>query len=299
MAKRRDLVIGGIILFAFIGFVFFSVVALMGLGSQGAFEFPSLGERIAVIDVTGTIYSSKSVVRQIKKYTEDGSIPAIVLRVESPGGGVAASQEIYSQLEKARDEGKVIVISMGSVAASGGLYIAMAADTIVANPGTLTGSIGVLMEYPSIQKLAEKIGIRHEVVKSGELKNVGSPWHTATEAELAHLQSVIDDTYEQFVEVVARGRGMEIEEVLPLADGRIFTGRQALEADLVDVLGDFDDALDVAAEMVGMDTPPKTIKEIPRRRATIWDLVGEGFFGLLPGVTPEGVTGPQLLFLYQ
>ncbi len=297
--RRRDLIIGIIILLAFVGFVFFSVVAILGLGGQHAFEFPMLGKRVAIIDVVGPIYSSTDVVRQIKKYTEDGSVPAIVLRVNSPGGGVAAAQEIHSQLEKARDEGKVIIVSMGAVAASGGLYIAMAADTIVANPGTLTGSIGVIFQYPTIQELADKIGVRYEVIKSGTLKDVGSPWHTATEEEIAHLQSVIDDTYEQFVEAVARGRQMDPEEVRPLADGRVFTGRQAFQANLVDVLGDFDDALDIAAEMVGLDTPPKTIKETRRRRATIWDLVGRGLFGLLLGMTPEEVSGPQLLFLYR
>ena len=299
MAKRRDLVVGVIILIAFVGFVFFSVVALIGLGDQSTLSFSGFGERVAIIDVIGPIYSSKSVVRQIKKYIDDGSVPAIVLRVNSPGGGVAASQEIYSQLEKARDEGKVVVVSMGSVAASGGLYIAMAADTIVANPGTLTGSIGVIFEYPTVEKLANKLGIRHEVIKSGELKNVGSMWHTATEEELAHLQSVVDDTYNQFLEVVAHGREMEIEDVRPLADGRVYTGRQALELDLVDELGDFEDALNIAAEMVGMDVPPKTIKEIPRRRATVWDLVGQMLSGVLPGITPDGVGGPQLLFLYR
>ncbi|MFC1476223.1 signal peptide peptidase SppA [Candidatus Zixiibacteriota bacterium] len=299
MAKRRDVVIGAIILFAFIGFVFFSVVALMGISEQGMFEWPSLGSRVAVVEVTGTIYSSTNVVRQIKKYTEDGSILAIVLRVDSPGGGVAASQEIHSQLEKARDEGKVIVASMGSVAASGGLYIAMAADTIVANPGTLTGSIGVILQYQTINELAGKIGIRSQVIKSGALKDVGSPWREPTEEDLAHLQSVIDDTYEQFVAVVADGRGMDPDQVRPLADGRIFSGRQAREANLVDVLGDLDDALDIAAEMVGLDTPPRTVKEIPRRRATIWDFLGRWAFGLVPGLTPEGFTGPQLLFLYQ
>ncbi len=299
MAQRRDVVIGAIILFAFVGFVFFSVIALMGFSEQGVFEFPSLGRRVAIIDVTGPIYTSKSVVRQIKKYTKDGSIPAIVLRVDSPGGGVAASQEIYSQLERARDEGQVIVVSMGTVAASGGLYIAMAADTIVANPGTLTGSIGVIFQYQTIEELADKIGIRTQVIKSGALKDVGTPWREPTEEDLAHLQSVIDDTYEQFVDVVAKGRGMDPAEVRPLADGRIFTGRQALEANLVDLLGDLDDALNIAAEMVGLDTPPKTIKEMPRRRATVWDLFGQLVSGLVPGMTPEGFIGPQLLFLYR
>jgi protease-4 len=299
VAKRRDLIIGFIIFIAFAGFVFLSVVALIGLGTESAFEFPGLGERIAIVDVTGPIYSSANVVRQIKKYADDGSVPAIVIRVDSPGGGVAASQEIYSQLLKARDEGKVIVVSMGSVAASGGLYVAMAADTIVANPGTLTGSIGVIIEFPTLEELADKIGVRYQVVKSGELKNTGSMWHTATDKELAHLQSVIDDTYEQFLEAVADGRGMDIEQVRSLADGRIYTGRQALDVNLVDVLGDFDDALDLAAEMVGMDIPPRTIKEIPRRSASIWDFVGQLAGGMLSGVAPGVGPGPQLLFLYR
>jgi len=299
VAKRRDLVIGFIIFVAFAGFVFLSVVALIGLGTEGAFEFPSLGKRIAIIDVTGPIYSSANVVRQIKKYTDDGSVPAIVIRVDSPGGGVAASQEIYSQLLKARAEGKVIVVSMGSVAASGGLYVAMAADTVVANPGTLTGSIGVIIEFPTLEKLADKIGVSYQVVKSGDLKNTGSMWHTATKEEIDHLQSVIDDTYEQFIEAVALGRGMEIEEIRPLADGRIYTGRQALAVNLVDELGDFDDALDLAAEMVGMDIPPRTVKEVPRRRATIWDMVGQIAGGVLSGVAPTTGPGPQLLFLYR
>jgi protease-4 len=293
------MVIGAIILFAFVGFVFFSVVALMGISEQGMFEWPALGSRVAIVEVSGAIYSSKDIVRQIKKYTEDGSVPAIVLRVDSPGGGVAASQEIYAQLERAREEGKVIVVSMGSVAASGGLYIAMAADTVVANPGTLTGSIGVIFQYQTIDELADKIGIHSQVVKSGELKDVGSMWREPTEHDLAHLQSVIDDTYEQFVTVVAEGRGMEPAQIRPLADGRIFTGRQALEANLVDLLGDLDEALEVAAEMTGLDVPPRTVKEIPRRRATIWDFLGRLAFGLVPGVNPEGFSGPQLLFLYQ
>ncbi len=299
MAKRRDIIIGAFILFAFVGFVFFVVVALMGISTEGELAFPTLGERVAIIDVAGPIYSSKDVVRQIKKYADDGSIPAILLRINSPGGGVAASQEIYSQLLRAREDGKIIVVSMGTVAASGGYYIAMAADTVVANPGTLTGSIGVIIEYQTWEELAKKVGIESHTIKSGELKAVGSPWHDPTEKELAHLQSVIDDSYEQFLEVVAIGRDMEIDSVRPLADGRIYTGRQAWQRDLVDVLGDMDDALNIAAEMAGLDTPPRTVKEIPRRRATIWDLLGRTILGYVPGVDPDQFAGPRLMFLYR
>lgn len=299
MVKRRDWVVGAVIFLSFAGFVFFSVIMLLSLGSEGAFDFRALGRRVAIVDVTGPIYSAEGVVRQIKKYAEDKSVPAIVLRIESPGGGVAAAQEIYSQLEKAREQGKVIVASMGAVAASGGLYIAMAADTIIANPGSLTGSIGVIVEFPTIEELARKIGVRSEVVKSGALKNTGSMWHTATPEELAHLQSVIDDAYEQFVEAVARGRRMDPQDVRRLADGRIFTGRQALAEHLVDTLGDFEDALNIAAEMTGLDVPPRTIKEVPRRRASIWDLIGETVFGMLSGTAPEQACGPQLMFLYR
>ncbi len=299
MAKRRDIIIGAFILFAFIGFVFFMVIALVGISGDSEFAFPALGERIAIVDVTGPIYSSADVVRQIKKYVDDSSIPAILLRINSPGGGVAASQEIYSQILRARDEGKIIVVSMGTVAASGGYYIAMAADTVVANPGTLTGSIGVIIEYQTWEELAKKVGIQSHTIKSGELKAVGSPWHEPNPDELAHLQSVIDDSYEQFLEAVAIGRDMDIDSVRPLADGRIFTGRQAWEADLVDVLGDMDDALNIAAEMAGMEIPPRTIKEIPRRRATIWDLVGRTILGYVPGADPDRFAGPRLMFLYR
>ena len=299
MAKRRDWIIGVVILASFVGFIFFSVITLLSLGGEGAFDLPSLGKRVAVVDIIGPIYSSENVVRQIKKYAKDESVPAIVLRVDSPGGAVAPSQEIYSQLEKARNDGKVIVVSMGSVAASGALYLAMAADTIIANPGTLTGSIGVIIEFPTIEELAKKIGVRSEVVKSGELKNTGSMWHTPTEQERAHLQSVIDDAYAQFVEAVARGRRMSEEEVRTFADGSIFTGRQALDMHLVDALGDFEDAVNTAAKMAGLNVPPKTVKEIPHRRATVWDLVGETVFGMLSQVTPERSMGPQLLFLYR
>ena len=199
-------------------------------------------------------------------YAEDASIKAIVLRIDSPGGGVVASQEIFNAVKNAKKEGKKVVASMGSVAASGGYYVAAAADRIVANPGTLTGSIGVKMEFASVEKLLEKIGVKGMVVKAGEYKDIGSPFRDMTEQEQKLLQGVIDDVHSQFIEAVAEGRGLPSTDVKAIADGRIFTGRQALALKLVDEMGDLADSIRVAGRLAGIKGKPNVVerkKNIP------------------------------------
>jgi len=283
MTRRRDWMIGVIIAGTFVAFLAITVISLWSLSSGDAdgLAFGGFGERVAIVELIGPIQSSEAVVRQLRRWGDEKSTPAILLRVDSPGGGVAASQEIYDEILRVRDKGKIVVVSMGSVAASGGLYVAMAADTVVANPGTLTGSIGVIFQYPTAERLLDKIGIRYETIKSGEFKDVGSFTRSMNPGDSTLLQSVINDTYDQFVEVVADGRGIDEEEVRTFADGRIFTGRQAYELDLVDVLGDYQDAIDIAAGMAGMEAPPKTVKEVPRYRRSIWDLLGQIAVGAL------------------
>ncbi len=300
MNRRRDWIIGIIIGGAFLIFTAMTFVFFWGLSSSDGVEFGGFGKRIAIVELTGQITSSEEIVGQLKRFADDESVPAIVLRIDSPGGGVAASQEIYNAVGRVRDKGKKVVVSMGSVAASGGLYVAVAADKIVANPGTLTGSIGVIFEFPTVEKLLEKIGIRYEVVKSGEFKDIGSIARTMTKPESEALQTVINDTYDQFVEAVAKGRSLEKDSVRAFADGRIFTGRQALELKLVDQLGDLQVALDDAAEMVGMSTPPKTVRIAPRRRTSIFDLFGRSFIDWLSEYSgPEGSTAPILQYRYR
>lgn len=298
MNKRRDWIIGIFIAGAFAAFMALTVAAMWGLSDSGGLSLSGFGDRVAIVELTGTITSSEAVVRQLRRWGEDESVPAIVLRVDSPGGGVAASQEIYDELLRIRDEGKVVVVSMGSVAASGGLYVAMAADTVVANPGTLTGSIGVIFQYPTAVKLLETIGIRYETIKSGPYKDVGSFARSMTPADSAQLQSVIDDTYDQFIEVVALGRGMSIDSVRLFADGRIFTGRQALALNVVDVLGNYHDALDLAAEMVGMETPPETVREVIRQRRSLLDLFSRFALRMI-SESFEGDGGSDALLQYK
>jgi len=259
-----------------------------------------LGSKVAVIDLTGIIMSSTDIVRQLKKYEDDGAVKAIVLRIDSPGGAVAPSQEIYDQVLEVRKK-KKIVASMGSVAASGGYYVACAADSIVANPGSLTGSIGVIFEFPVLADLFKKIGIKTEVVKSGELKDVGSYSRPMTENERQMLQSVINDTYEQFVEAVSKNRRMEKSEVLALADGSVFTGRQAKEKGLVDRLGNLQDALRLAGKMGGIQGEPRTVKEKKYRRRSIFDLVEDGIFGKKIEIPEEleEMLSPGLKYLFK
>ncbi len=268
MAKKSDVVIAVVIVASFLVIVFLTLVVFIGLSDEESVLWTGVGERVAIVDVHGTIQNSSDVVRQLRKYAKDGSVPAVVVHIDSPGGGAASSQEIYEEINKLREKGKRVVASMGSVGASGGYYVACAADTIMANPATLTGSIGVIFQFPVAEELFKKIGVKFEVVKRGEIKDIGSMDRSMTKRERESLQLVVDDTYEQFVEVVAASRGMETEKVIEIADGSIFTGRQAKELGLVDELGNLHDAIKIAGEMVGIQEYPKTIKE--RKRKISW-----------------------------
>ena len=232
MAKRSDVVIAVIIVVSFLMIAFLTLMAFIGLSDDGSLLLTGMGDRVAIVDVHGVIENSSDVIRQLRKYGKDSSIPALVLHINSPGGGAASSQEIYEEVNKLREDGKKIVASMGSVAASGGYYVACAADTIMANPATLTGSIGVIFQFPVAEELFKKIGVKFEVVKRGEIKDIGSMNRSMTEREKESLQSVVDDTYEQFVEVVSESREMDKDEVVKIADGSIFTGRQAKDLGL-------------------------------------------------------------------
>jgi protease-4 len=232
----------------------------------------STEDRIALVRVEGVILDAQTTVGELKRFGENPSIKAIVLRIDSPGGGVVPSQEIYDAVQRVRNKSnKAVIASMGTVAASGGYYIAAATDRIMANPGTLTGSIGVIMEMANIEGLLKKVGVEGVVVKSGRYKDVGSPLRKMSDEEQALLQSVMDDVHTQFIEAVAKGRSLEVPEVKALADGRIFTGRQAKDAKLVDELGNLEDAIQLAAEIAGIEGEPKVVE--PRRRFSIRELL--------------------------
>ena len=220
-------------------------------------------ERIALIRIEGPILDSRATVDELETYGDDPLVKAIVLRLDTPGGGVAPSQEIYNAVKRVRlDKHKTVVASMGTVAASGGYYIAVASDRILANPGSLTGSIGVVMQLANLENLMNKIGVKNIVIKSGRYKDVGSPFRMMGEEDQQLLQSVLDDAHRQFIEAVAAGRSLDTADVEALADGRIFTGQQAKDVLLVDDLGDLTDAVKLAADMSGLQSPP--VVETPR-----------------------------------
>ena len=223
------------------------------------------GEKVAVVEINDIIFSSDDIVRQFKKYRENKSVRAIVFRVNSPGGGVAASQEIFEEVKKTRNSNKPVVVSMGEVAASGGYYVSIGADKIVANPGTLTGSIGVIIQHLQADELMKKIGLEAQTYKSGRFKDLGSPFRKSTEDEKKFFDQLITNVYEQFVEDIVEARGMERAHVLRYADGRVFTGEQAVEYGFIDTLGTMEDAIAIAAEMGGIDGTPRIVRERKRR----------------------------------
>jgi protease-4 len=231
------------------------------------------GERVGVISVSGVISDSESTIEQLKKFVKDDSVKAIVLRINSPGGGVAPSQEIYEEVKKARAK-KPILASLGALAASGGYYIACATQRVYANPGTITGSIGVIMPFMNVKDLVEKLGVKGMTVKSGAFKDMGSPLRDMTPGERELLQGVVDNVHLQFVNAVADGRNLDREDVLRIADGRIFTGEQAKGLGLVDVLGNLEDAISDAGKLGKISGEPKVVT-IPKKKISFLELLRE------------------------
>jgi protease-4 len=221
-------------------------------------------DRVVIVDVTGAIgvaadpfsltLSQEDILSQIRQARDDSQVKAVVLRVDSPGGGVVASNEIHAELVRLRDAGKTLVVSMGATAASGGYYISTPAERIYANPDTLTGSLGVILALTNYEETFEKLGLRSYVYKSGELKDIGSPTRPPTEEESRVLQAVVDEAFDGFVRVIVEGRGLPEERVREIADGRIYTGAQAKELGLVDELGNLDAAIAGARELAGLET---------------------------------------------
>lgn len=255
----------------FLVLILFALVGILSLASEWIPE-QRAQNRIGVIDVTGIISGSQHIVNQVKKFRQDKRIRGIVLRIDSPGGSVGPSQEIYDEVLKTRESGKTIYASMGAMAASGGYYIASAAEKIFANPGTLTGSIGVIMAFTNAKGLMEKIGLQPKIIKAGKYKDIGSPARDMTKKERNLLQSVVDDVHQQFIEAIASGRGISIEEVTTIADGRIFTGRQANALNLVDELGGLQATIDQLSDKVGIIGEPKIVNEKPRLGFLDWVL---------------------------
>jgi signal peptide peptidase SppA, 36K type len=222
----------------------------------------AIGSKVAVVLLEGEIVDSRELIEQLHRYARNSSVKAIVIRINSPGGGIAPSQEIFEEIRRVRRENhKPVVASMDSVAASGGYYVAVACDRIVANPGTITGSIGVIFQWFNIGDLLQWARLKPETITSGAMKDAGSPYRPISEAEKAYFQNVVAQLHSQFVRAVAEGRKGKIseEEVRKLADGRIFTGEEAQRLKLIDELGNLDDAVSLAASLGGIKGKPSTI----------------------------------------
>jgi len=285
---RRPFLRGcAVILAALAGFfLLLGILSRMdGLSGSGA-------GNVGLVRITGLIAESESVIEQIRKFAKDDSVKAIVLRVNAAGGGVGPSRGIYEEIRKLRGK-KVVVTSMGALAASGGYYIACASEKIYANPGTITGSIGVIMSFMNVKDLVEKIGIRGMVVKSGEYKDIGSPVREMKPRERRLLQGVIDNVHAQFVNAVAEGRSLERKEVLAIADGRIFSGEQARELGLIDALGNQQDAVEEAGRMAKIQGEPKVIMP-PKKRFSILELLREE----TKSIIDEALSQTRLRFEY-
>jgi protease-4 len=295
--RKRHPVLFGLLLLLVLGAGFFFLVYTMSsvTGERASFIAK---ERIGVVPLKGIIADSKPVLDVLERFGKDDSIKAVVLRIDTPGGGVGPSQEIFEKVRTLRKK-KTVVASMGSMATSGGYYVACAAEKIVANPGTLTGSIGVIMHFTNMEDLFRKVGLRPSAIKSGRYKDAGSPFRDMTKEERELLQALIDDVHEQFVEAVSESRGLERDKVIGLADGRLFTGRQALKFKLVDELGDLDHAADVAAKLAQLEGKPELFFPKEERRGVLRYLIEE-MVSVLKRETVEAVaeTGPGLSYIY-
>ncbi len=269
---RKHPVLFGMFILLVLGISFYFFFYKVGLHAGKNTSF-SLNDKIGVVSVEGVIADSQLITEQLDEFGKDDSIVAIVLRVDSPGGGVAASQEIYDAVIEIKKKKKVVV-SMGSVAASGGLLVACAADKIVANPGTITGSISAIMQFANVEELMKKIGLKSSVVKSGQYKDIGTPLRDMTPEEKVIIQDLVDDIYNQFVDVIVKERKLPREKVVAIADGRVFSGRKAKELGLVDYLGDMSSAAKLASKLAGKDGKYDLVYP-SKKRTSIFDYLLE------------------------
>jgi len=254
-----------------------SLVIAYGGNDGGDFAFTN---RIQVVDIEGVLDDSRPIIEQLKRYEDSESVPAILLNVDSPGGGVAASQEIYTEIKRLREKKhKIIVAYMSSVGASGAYYVSAPADKIIANPGTIVGSIGVIAEWVNYEELYKWAKLKDVTFKTGEFKDTGSPTRPLTDREKAYFQGLIDEMYVDFVDAVAMGRKMDVEAVRAVADGRVFTGRDAKEKKLIDEIGNFQDAVDLTASLANITGKPSLLRAV-RERVTLLDLLTGDVSGL-------------------
>lgn len=273
--QRRDAIAGFIVVLFLLFIVFSALGMLLVLSTRG---MKTARKSVGIVEIRGQILSPKRTVDILENYIADDNIPVIVLRLTTPGGGVSATQEIYDTVLKARSAGKKVFASMGAVAASGGYYIAAACDTVVATSSTITGSIGVIATFPDLTELYRKIGIDYNVAKSGKYKDTGSTSRKMTEDDRIHINELIMDIYDQFVIAVAEKRGLEPDFVRSVADGRVFTGRQAKELGLIDLLGTYQDAIDLAGVAAGIGKNPPVVKDV---RDVFWERIFDGLTGLV------------------
>ncbi len=253
---------------ASISFIVISLIVLIGVKSTARLDILDAKDKVGVVEIKGFIGDPIETIKDIKEYREDSTIKAIVLRIDSPGGGVGASQEIYREVQRTLSE-KTVVASLGAVAASGGYYVAAGAKGIIANSGTLTGSIGVVMGFTDIQELLQKIGVTPFVIKSGEFKDMGSPLRTMTNSEKNILQNFSDQVHKQFIAAIAEGRGLEYEKVAAIADGRLISGENAQQLGLVDRLGNIEDAIEWAGQLGGISGKPTVVYSTDKRTTFI------------------------------
>ena len=295
--RSRPLRIIAATLAIFVGVaVLFLVLGRASMGGGGERQAGLFGSRVAIVELEGMILDVEDLVRELKGHRDNPGVKAVVLRINSPGGVVGPTQELHQALMRVREAGKPVVASLGSVAASGGYYAAVAADRIYANPGTLTGSIGVIMQMANVENLFKKVGVDYVVVKAGQYKDIGNFSRPMTLEERRVLQGLLDNVHGQFIDAVAEGRKLDRDTVVKFADGRVFSGVQARDLRMVDSLGSLEDAVNEAAKLAGLSLPPSVIR--PSKRFSIFDLV-RSQVGLSLGLpmTPSLPTFRTLLYM--
>lgn len=298
---RSTLIALGVLLFLFAAGTFVAIEVMTGHDFPG---IPSPG-RVAVVPVEGTLTAEASVLETFRRYRENESVEGFVLKIRSPGGSVGATQSLYREIRSVRRDGRPVVAWIGDVGASGGYYAAVAADSIYALPGSITGSIGVIMQFPNVQGTLDKMGLEMNTVKSGPYKDAGSPFRPLEEDERRVFQELVDDAFGQFVEAVAEGRGLEVEETREFADGRVFSGERAAEMGLVDRLGTFSEAVDAAGRMAGLGDDPRLLRP-GRKEVGLLDLLDgvalselRGWIAGWLGWSPGHGGAPRLMYLWR